>query len=165
MTTLLKRLIFHSVLTLALVSPTVAQSAIETFPGDGAVILPAIDVLTSLSSSDVDQQSTLNSLGLLVTSPDDAIRSASLFAISNLATNSDDMIPVTQALDSELTDDRVSAVMAIQQSRTVSNTLRDALVRKMIDADKLWEIRRIAADSLDRFTLTDNQTVQLQLFR
>lgn len=142
-----------------------AQGAMAAYPEDGEVLLLAIDVVSHTATASTNRPVVLDSLRTLSTNQDDAVRQASLFAISKLSTDSDSMMSVIQALDSEIPDDRVSAVMAIQQSEVVSDDIKDALLNKMTDENELWEIRRIAADSLVRFDLTDDQAVLLGQFR
>ena len=95
----------------------------------------------------------------------EGVRSASIFEIAKWAKTTVQLDSVRMALTSESTNDRISAAMALQKSPVVSAVLREELIARMVDANELWEIRRMAADSLARFSLDDEQFALFESFK
>lgn len=89
--------------------------------------------------------------------PDDGVRSESLFKLARMAKDQQDLAPVMEALAPQReVDDRISAAMALKDSTVSGDQLRDTLVARMSDPEELWEIRYYAAETLQRFRLSDS---------
>ena len=143
----------------------VAEQALNTFRYDYEVMVAAIEALPSEEIRTTTGARVLSSLNELISNEDDGVRSASIFAIADRAADSAELASVVQILTSEDPNDRISAALALESSDISTEDLRDPLVSRMIDVDELWEVRRIAADSLVRFNLTEDQKSQLAFFR
>lgn len=132
--------------------PEVLRSAIHALPD---IPLPASEA-----------NGTIARLGELAsTHPDIGVRSESLFKLGALAKDAGDLRPLTDALAADRhIDERISAAMAIRNSQVVDDGLRRQLLAMMSNPDELWEIRHYAAESLQRFKLSENDYRLYQRF-
>ena len=138
---------------------------LESSQDNPDVLLAAMNAMPEVPQSRVGTDAIIQVLVDLTRHPDDGVRSASIFEIAKWAKTADQLGPVRTALRSDSVDDRVSAAMALQNSPVVSDALRDELIARMVDKNELWEVRRMAADSLTRFSLDDEQFEQFETFK
>lgn len=134
---------------------------------DPEVLMRAINAMPVLVLPEQEATQALAQLAQLATQhPNDGVRSNSLFKISEWAKDAQDLAPVIGALKKgRPTDDRISAAMAIAQSRVVDDNLRAELLSRVSDKAELWEVRRYAAESLERFKLSGRDFEQFQAFK
>jgi len=132
---------------------------------DIALITEAMAVLANIDYSLKNSQKILKCLGSASQHQDDAIRSNSLFLIARYAQNTAELRPVITALTSPDPDDRISAMMALQQSKVVGSELKSILLATMSDKQFSWDVRSIAAEALARFDLTQTEQLQLSAFK
>lgn len=132
---------------------------------DPDVLLSAINAMPVLPQPQIDTEMIIQILEGLTQHGDEAVRSASIFEIAKWAKTAVQLDSVRNALYSASKNDRISAAMAIQESPVVSDVLREDLIARMVDPDELWEIRRMAADSLARFSLNDEQFALFEAFK
>ena len=93
-----------------------------------------------------------------------SVRSEALFSIGKWAKNDAQITPLVEALSRDNTDDKISAMMAIESSPVVSNTLKEVLIEKMMNDKELEEIRAMSANALKRFDLTKAEYEQYHKF-
>jgi len=132
---------------------------------DPNIILPAIHAMPTITISGNKRAEILQVLSGLSQHESEGVRSEALFAISKWAKTDQQLNPLIQALDSESTDNRISAIMAIQKSTVVSVSLKEILLARMTDNNELWEIRSIAAEALERFDLSDAEYADYKEFK
>lgn len=132
---------------------------------DPQIVLEALHAIP-LQKLDVETGERANSLlADLASHEDSAVRSASLFGLAQKASDASMLLPAIQALSSPERDDRMSAVMALGQTAIVSDEIKAQLMMRVDDASEIWEVRRIAADTLNRFELTNEEDAILAAFR
>ena len=142
------------------------ERVLSTYPNDNELVLNAVSALPDQLPSNIDVTPVLNSLASLVNNSDDgAIRSESIFSIGRLAKDPESLDVVIEASKSQDLDDRRSAAMVLQNSELVSDEILNHLIERMGDNNEEWEIRRLSADSLNRFELNDSQQGAHRRFR
>ena len=123
--------------------------------------LPSVELSHEQTRQSIGQLSQLSGLD-----KSDGVRSASLFKIGKLAQNENDMEALLNAMDkSRADDDRISAVIAIANSNLTGDTLRSKLADRVRDQSELFEIRRYAAEALERFEMTNEDFEAYNHFR
>lgn len=80
---------------------------------------------------------------------DPEVRRSSVIAYSEWVSSADSVTPVIQALDDPSVDVRVGAAYAMSKVTAKSIEMRDALVRKINDADEDWQVREQAWHALE----------------
>jgi hypothetical protein len=143
----------------------VTAPLLDQFRSDGEVLVEALHVISTASSDATTNGRVLMSLNELATHEDGSVRSASLFEISRRAHDGNELGIVIRSLQNDDPEDRISAAMALQQTKDTSKTLQDALLMRLTDQKELWEVRRIAADTLNRFSLSEEPASLLAQFR
>lgn len=143
----------------------VTTQLILTSQADVDIILPAIHAMPILPVSSEKRTIILSALSNLSQHNDIGVRSESLLSISQWAKNEQQLSPVIQALQSDTTDDKISAMMALENSPVVSENLKSILLSRMLDNKELWEIRSMAANSLKRFNLSDSEYLAYKDFK
>lgn len=133
---------------------------------DPEVLRSAIHALPDIPLPASEANGTIARLGALAsTHPDIGVRSESLFKLGALAKDAGDLRPLIDALAADRhIDERISAAMAIRNSQVVDDGLRRQLLQMMSNPDELWEIRHYAAESLQRFKLSENDYRLYQRF-
>ena len=134
-------------------------------PDDPEILLSAMHAVPNMPLSDQENGELIGVLSNLTQSDNEAVRSASILSISQWAKDAKQLAPVIQALNSEVTDDKISAAMALEQSSVVDPTLRETLLEKMTDDKELWEVRTMSANALGRFNLNKTNFLMLENFR
>lgn len=143
----------------------IAVSNMQANPDDAELVVFALHALPKIARSKSQNQQLMTTLSDLSRHADGGVRSASIFKLGQWAKTAEDVRPLIDTLSSDAKDDRISAAMAIQGSTVSSPQLRDALIERVSDSEELWEVRTMAADSLARFSLEDDQFEQLSQFR
>lgn len=144
----------------------ITTGIIATKQAEPDVIMAAVHALPKSGIAPDNQNAILQDLSQLAQSNDNAgVRSASIFKVGELAKDADDLSVVTNMLTANNeTDDRISAAMAIQQSNVVDDQLKQTLINHMSNPEELWEIRRLSAQSLERFKLSEDEYAAYQRF-
>lgn len=132
---------------------------------DDEIIEAGMAIFPKITLSEAKNVKILNCLALLSKHQNDSIRSNSLFLVSHYAKNMTQLSSVVDALNHPEPDDRISAVMALEQSTVIDPMLKELLISKMLDADARSDIRSIAASALKRFSLNKIETKQLETFK
>ncbi|MBU2705038.1 hypothetical protein KCM76_03540 [Zooshikella marina] len=130
------------------------------------VLMSALNAMPVIPLPAQDAQEAMQQLSTLArSSADSGVRSASIFKIGQWAKDEHDLSPVVGILQkSNDPDDRISAIMAIQESNVVSDQLRYTLAQLMSNKKELWEVRRMAAESLTRFKMSSKEYAAYQTF-
>ncbi|QDH70277.1 hypothetical protein [Marilutibacter alkalisoli] len=133
---------------------------------DPEVLRSAIHAMPDIPLPASEMDSTVSRLGELSSTHADAgVRSESLFKLGAMAKDAGDIRPLLDALAPERSvDDRISAAMALRNSQVVDDGLRRQLLSLMSDPKELWEIRRYAAETLQRFKLSESDYSRYQRF-
>lgn len=124
---------------------------------DVEVLLSAIHAMPAMMVSEEKRADILNDYKHLLSHQDATVRSESLFALSKWSKNATQLQPVIDALSHTNTDDKISAMMAIESSPIVSVSLKEMLLEKMMNKTVLSEIRAMSANALKRFDLTTDE--------
>ncbi|MGI0116383.1 hypothetical protein [Zooshikella sp. RANM57] len=130
------------------------------------ILMAALNAMPVITLPEHESQQTIQQLTSLATAnTDSGVRSASIFKVGQWAKDENDLSPIVGILNkSKNPDDRISAMMAIQESRIVSNQLRETLTQLIVNDQELWEIRRMAAESLNRYKLSPKEYAAYQAF-
>ncbi len=129
------------------------------------ITLAAISALPRMPLPTEENNDLIDNLYKLSKSEDEAVRSASILAIADYAKSSSQLETVLDAFDSDIPDDVISAAMAIERSNIVSDKLKNVLLENLSNENMPWEVRIMAANSLNRFDLNQEEFQTVKEFK
>ncbi len=134
--------------------PEVLRSAIYAMPVLPVASIESGMVVANLSSLALDH-------------PDDGVRFNSVSKIVEWAKEPQDLEAVVRIMhDKERSEgDRIGAAAALAGSTVGGDAMRELFMARMADKNELWEVRRSAAEALERFTLFEEDFEQLESFK
>ncbi len=143
-----------------------ASSVIYANESSPEIMMAALNALPKMTLPDTEHTKVIQDLSALAQSSDhEGVRSSSLFSIGKWAKDANDLSVVMNTLSNEGSpDSRISAAMALSESTVVDPELQSLFVNRMSDSDELWEIRRMSAESLQRFKLSGEDYAAYQAF-
>lgn len=143
-----------------------ASDVIYTNNSSPEIMMAALNALPKLTLPDAEHNKVIQDLSTLVQSNEhEGVRSSSLFSIGKWAKDADDLQVVMTTLSNEgSADSRISAAMALSESSVIDPSLQELFVSRMSDPQELWEIRRMSAESLQRFKLSGEEYAAYQAF-
>lgn len=143
----------------------VVFTTIQQYNNDPEMLESAMHAMPKVMISSEKNAEILMELSELSSHKNASVRSASLFLISQQAKNGEQLSPIISALKSADADDKISAVLAIEQSHVVDANIKNILLERMGDENELPEVRAIAANSLKRFNLDELELSSIHEFR
>jgi len=131
---------------------------------DIEILSKSVQSLRPMALPQAESDRLLARLGELTRHENLGVRIESLFATARWAKSGTAVAPVVDALDSEIHEERVSAMMALKESTQVSEPMRGALLGILADTEEEWFLRRMAFDSLQRFELAEQDFLAVERF-
>ncbi len=117
----------------------IAMTALSQSPGDPELLQSAMQAIPKMTISAEKNAEVINQLTELSKHENESVRSASLFLIAQQAKNNEQLSPLYNALNSKTVDEKISAIMAIEQSLVVSPELKGILLKRVADKSELAE--------------------------